>query len=241
MAWSETGRPVLAVVRLAGGGDTPADPAVVREQVRRVMSSGDYSYEPSIVERITRWITDRLDDLFRGAGGTAPGTFGGGIGSVLAWLLILAAVAAIIAVVVVAWRRRIPRRRRDDDESSVEVEHRRPADDWAADAARQEAAGEWKAALRSRYRELVRTLVDRGQLPDVAGRTTGELRVDLADTTPDATGPFDEASTVFEMAWYAELPTGEDENRRFRAAAAQVLDAAPLPGRREGAVVEVTG
>ena len=225
-----------------GGGAAPADPSVVREQVRRVMSGDGYSYEPSIMERIGQWISDRLEELFRGTGGTVPGSFGGGIGSVVAWLMILAAAALVVTVLVVAWRRRLPRRSADEDLESVEVEHRRPAEDWAADAARQEAAGEWKAALRSRYRELVRSLVDRGQLPDVAGRTTGELRVDLDATTPGAAGPFDEASVLFEMAWYAQLPTGQEENRRFREAAARVLAAEPLPGRRDaGPVLEVAG
>ena len=93
------------------------------------------------------------------------------------------------------------------------------------DAERLEAEGEWKLALRARYRELVRTLTDRRQLPDVAGRTTGELRVDLDRTTPAASADFDVACLLFELAWYADVPTGVDENARFREAATGVLAA----------------
>jgi len=88
--------------------------------------------------------------------------------------------------------------------------------------------------MRARYRHLVRTLVDRRQLPDVAGRTTGELREDLADTTPDATDAFDTASLLFELAWYAHVPTGPEQGDEFRAAAEVVL-AAHAQQRADGA------
>jgi hypothetical protein len=113
-------------------------------------------------------------------------------------------------------------------ETDVEIEHRRAATEWARDAAQLEAAGDWKGALRARYRHLVRTLVDRQQLPDVAGRTTGELRRDLADTTPDATEAFDTASLLFELAWYAHVPTGPEQAQRFRTASEAVMGAAPV-------------
>ena len=74
-----------------------------------------------------------------------------------------------------------------------------------------------EGALRARYRQLVRTLVDRRQLPDIAGRTTGELREDLARTTPDAGEAFDTASLLFELAWYAHVPTGAEQSAQFRA------------------------
>ena len=74
---------------------------------------------------------------------------------------------------------------------------------------------------------MVRTLIDRGQLPDVAGRTTGELRQDLAETTPDAGVAFDTASLLFELAWYAHLPTGPEQSAELRRAAESVLAASP--------------
>jgi hypothetical protein len=127
------------------------------------------------------------------------------------------------------------------------VEHRRRAGEWADDAERFEAAGEWKLAVRARFRELVRTLVDRRQVADLAGRTTGELRDDLATTTPGATDAFDTACLLFELPWYAHVDTGAAENARFTAAAAAVL-AAPVertvddrPVTAVGAVVVAPG
>ena len=79
-----------------------------------------------------------------------------------------------------------------------------------------ESEGAWKQAIRARYRLLVRTLIDGGQLPDIAGRTTGELRSDIETTIPGALESFDEASTLFELPWYADVETGPAENERFK-------------------------
>ncbi len=209
-------------------------PAPVTDDVRRVMSDGAYDYSPSLPDRILERIGDFLDGLVGPTFGGAGGAFGGGVGGVLAWLLILAAVVAVVVVVVVVLRSRVRRERPERDDAQVEVEHRRPAGEWASEAAAHEAAGRWAEAVRARYRELVRTLVDRRQLPDVPGLTTRELRVELAGTTPTASVPFDEASTVFELAWYALVPTGPEDLARLRRSAAEAL-AAP----REVALVGV--
>ena len=207
--------------------DPAVDPADVAERVQQFMSDPAYEYGPSWWDRVVEWIEEQLAKLFGGEPAPPPGggEFGGGIGQLVAWLLIALAVVALIAVVVYVLRNRV-RRERDDDgpATETEIEHRRSAAAWRSDAEQLESEGEWKLALRARYRELVRTLTDRRQLPDVAGRTTGELRGDLAGTTPAAAGPFDTACTLFELAWYADVPTGPDERERFAAAARQVLD-----------------
>lgn len=222
VVWSE----VAVVLRLLAAAAGPPEPGPVNDEVRRIMSGGAYDYTPSFLQRVLDWVGGLLDDLFNvGVGG--GGAFGGGIGGVVAWLMIAAALAGIVAVIVVAIRQRVRSPRAESARGVAEVEHRRPASDWRRDAEAHEAAGEWKEAMRARYRELVRTLVDRRQLPDVAGLTTGELRGELAATTPAAESPFDLASALFESAWYGDLPTGVAENQQVRTAAAQVL-AAPV-------------
>jgi hypothetical protein len=222
---------------IAPGGWAPAlvlrqgdDPAAVRDEVRELMSQRRFSYEPSLLERFGNWLSELFDLPSVGA----PGAFGGGAGAWVAWLLIVLALAAIVVVVVLAVRNRT--RRRDEDEgpaTSEELEHRRRASEWGDDAERHEREGRWKEAIRARYRELVRTLVDRRQLGDVPGRTTGELRRDLALTTPAAGEAFDAACVTFELAWYADVVTDEASLRRLRAAAAEVL-AAPVEDRFDG-------
>nr|AGC71185.1 integral membrane protein [uncultured bacterium A1Q1_fos_568] len=226
------------------------DPTQIARDVERVLSREEFRYDPSWFDRVTDWLSRQLDRLFGDAevpAGATP-SFGGGIGSILAWLLIVAAAAGIVAVVVYVVRNRI-RRTPDGDgeELSISVEHQRRASDWDRDAARLEADGDWKGALRARYRQLVRTLVDRRQLPDVAGRTTGELRQDLAVTTPSAADAFDTASLLFELGWYAHLPVERGEYDAFRVAAAAVIDSPVLEridgrsgGRRDGSGLDGT-
>ena len=180
------------------------------------------------------WIADRLEDLFGGPVSTG-GSFGGGASSVVAWILLVVATAVVIGVVVHVLRNRMPRPDDDSEVSETELAHRRSSRDWADDAAGFEAEGEWKLALRARYRQLVRTLVDRGQVPDVAGRTTGELRADLDRTTPGASVVFDRASLRFELAWYAHEAVGRDDVERLRAEADEVLAAPHARVRSDGA------
>ena len=59
------------------------------------------------------------------------------------------------------------------------------------------------------------TLIDRGVLRDVPGRTAGEFRIELAETEPALTEPFAAASGLFEDAWYGDAPTGPDDAARF--------------------------
>jgi len=201
----------------------PGGPA--GDEVQRIMSDPAFDYTPSWLERATERISEWLGDLFSPSFGGAGGTFGGGVGGVVAWVMVIAALVAIVVVVVVAVRNRIRRPRDDADDTAVDVEHRRPASEWARDAERLEAEGRWAEAVRARYRELVRTLVDRRALPDVAGLTTTELRAELSGTVPDAGGDFDLASGTFEAAWYRLAPVGPDELAALRAAATRVLAA----------------
>ncbi len=232
---------VVAAVPTAAGAqgsdpDAPVSSEETRAAVRDVMARPEFDYSPSTLERISEWIGEQLSRLFAPGEATAGGSFGGGIGTLFGWLIMLAAVAALVVVAVWVIANRSRRERGEDEEplSPTEVEHRRRADEWRSDAERLEAQGRWKEALRARYRHLVRVLVDRRQLPDVPGRTTGELRGDLAATTPDAVDEFDTCCLLFELAWYADVSTDAEENARFRTAAGRVL-AAPVGVDGDGA------
>ncbi|MCB1272382.1 MAG: DUF4129 domain-containing protein [Microthrixaceae bacterium] len=221
-----------------GAGELPA-----RDEVAEVMSRPEFQYPRSIPERIGEWFAERLDDLFNrvpDSGGTEVVAPGAGLGSLVGWVLVVLAVVVVVVVVVLVVRRWVPRPDDDDgEESTIDTEHRRPAHEWRNEAERLEAGGEWKLALRARYRELVRTLVDRAQVADVAGRTNSELAGDLRRSTPGAVEAFSTASVLFELAWYAGLPTGAEENRRFRDAASTVLAVEPEARLDRVPVVEV--
>lgn len=171
--------------------------------------------EPSLLERARSWFEDLIGRVLEAA-------FSGGAGSLIGWVVLLGAVAAIIWFAT-----RLGRTVQVDRRVGVRLEgvHRRTPAEWRAEAEDHEASGDWKLALRGRYRALVGDLIADRLLEDIAGRTTGEYRRDLAVRAPDRSPAFDEATELFELAWYADRPTGPDENRRFQALAAATTGA----------------
>lgn len=164
--------------------------------------------EPTVQQRSTQWLERYIGDLLHSV-------FSGGAGTIVG-LVVLVALIVLVVWLSVRVGRTVRVDRRIDGVRIDEV-HRHVPSAWRAEAERLEADGQWKEALRCRYRALVGDLVEDGVLDDVAGRTTGELRADLARTAPHRSVDFGAATELFELAWYADRPTGPDENARFQA------------------------
>lgn len=225
---------VLAVLGSAGpvgagdgsSGDLP-EPVVPAEDVRRqadeILDQRQFQRpEPNLVERAEQWVDEQLAKLFQEA-------TSGSTGSIVGWVILILGVAALVYFL-----RRVGRTVRADPRRapSVTVERTRTADEWDEDAASHEQSGEWKAALRSRFRALTTRLVDLGRVDDVPGRTAGEYRGEVAASVPAASGQFAEATRLFEDAWYGDRPTGAPENARFRTLADEVVAEARSVERR---------
>ncbi len=182
------------------------------EVVDDVLSRPEFAgLRPSLLDRLRDWLLERIADLV----GAGQGT--GSLGAWAVGLLLLAVVG------FVAWR--VTRGVRPDPVSAspvAGVARRRPAE-WRAEAVAREAAGEWRSALRCRWRGLVADLADGGVVEEAPGRTAGEYRRQVARHRPSAAGEFTAATALFEDAWYGLQPTGADESARFRALADRVL------------------
>ncbi|HKY15100.1 MAG TPA: DUF4129 domain-containing protein [Microthrixaceae bacterium] len=205
----------------------PIPRSEVRDVAEEVFDRPEFRRDKSLIDRLVDWLSDLFPEPRTGGGEFAAA------GNLLLYLFLAALIALVAWLVVRIVRGRLPRSpRRERDEATIELTGSRPPVDWAAEAEAAESEGRWKEALACRYRELVAELLERGVVPDVAGRTTGELRADVAAQAPAAAASFSEATELFELAWYADLPTGPEENRRFR----QLADRARLasaPGRVE--------
>ena len=172
---------------------------------------------PSIIERIEEWVSDTLNRVLEAFSGVA----GGGVIAVV----ILVAAAALLVVMLVRFGRGV---QRDPAVPAARVRtgRGRTAEEWRAEAAAHEAQGQWRAALRCRYRALVAELAGRGVLDDLPGKTTGEERAEVADAIPAAGTQFGEATALFDDAWYGDAPTGPAEAARLKDLSAAVLDEA---------------
>lgn len=213
-----------AVARLlAGPGDLPPPDKgapTIRQAAREITSRAEFRRPgKSLTQTILDWLGNLLDRILRVSGGT----------TLVGYLILLAALALIGWLVYRATRsvHRDPGRR-----VSVMVDVGRPATDWHAEAAAHEAAGEWREALRCRYRALIAELAARGTVREVPGRTTGEYRAEITRAVPHAAADFGLATDLFEGVWYGARKAGPEENHRFDDAARAVL----APARAGAAV-----
>jgi len=206
------------------------DPEDVRRIADEVLARSAFDApERPLLRRAVDWVLRQLERLFGGDPDRGldvePGAGGSGGSTLFTVVVLLLAVAAVVLVVRAlrgTWRRG---RRAEPEALDVDVEGRRTAQAWDAIAQRLEAEGRWKEAMRARFGSLVERLVDRGLVADVAGRTTGELRVDVRSSLPEVADAFADAADLFDRAWYGDLPTGPSEAERFTREAELVLSA----------------
>ncbi|HEY8526826.1 MAG TPA: DUF4129 domain-containing protein [Acidimicrobiales bacterium] len=201
----------------------------VRRRADEILSRPEYRWddEPNFLERLAEWIAEQLGELVGASGG------GGALPTWVGWLVLLL-LAGLVGFLL--WRfgsslRRDPATPRP--EGAVVVSEPGEQVDWAAEAERHEAAGRWRDGLRCRYRALIGELAERRAIPDLVGRTAGELARDVAASCPPAASAFAAATELFERACYGGEPTGPAERDRFAALAADVLTTA-TPDRITG-------
>jgi hypothetical protein len=194
------------------------DPAEARDAARHILDGTQFQPPPqSLPDRLIEWGNEQIARLF-------DALAGGGGSPVIAWL-VFGLIAGLVAFVVYRLTRGIqatPGLRVGETAAP-----RKSRVEWVAEAAAHEARGEWKQALRCRYRALIADLVERDLVRDVPGRTAGEYRGDVAESAPDLAASFGGATELFERAWYGDEPTGPPENGQFRSLAETVVRGAP--------------
>jgi hypothetical protein len=206
--------PVLVLAALADLPKPTRPPGQVTRTVGRVLSRPEYRHPgPSFLDRIQ-------NDVFDWLARVLSGVVGAGI---VAWIVV-AVITGLVALVV--WRLASGMTRDPGRGVAVTAGRTRPSTEWRAEAEAHERAGEWRQAVRCRYRALVADLAGRGLLHEIPGRTAGEYRAELGTALPAASPPFSGATELFEGAWYGKRPTAAADAARFRELADRVLEAA---------------
>lgn len=204
-------RAALAGGRLRTPQRRPDD---IHDAVEAVLSREEYRAAPkSLVQRIREGIAELIEQALEAF-------VGGGRGALLAWL-ILGLAATTLAVVAVRFAGGVTRDAYQP--LAAAPSRRRSAAEWRAEAEEAERAGRWRLALRARYRALVADLAEHGLVEDVAGRTSGEYRVEVATNVPKVAAPFSGATEIFERAWYGRLDTDAEDAARLRELADEVM------------------
>lgn len=186
-------------------------PGTVHADTGSILAERQFHHSTSWVDHVDGWWHRVLADLvrwfFSGSGLTIAG-------------LVLAGVLVVVGLVLaarLAWRvQSDPAVRIHEDEVG-----RRPVD-WQAEADAHAAAGEWRPALRCRYRALIAELAEREVVEEIPGRTAREYEQQVRRRAPAAAAAFDQASEMFESVWYGFEPCGPDDLERFATLAGEV-------------------
>lgn len=188
----------------------PLDPS--REQARawarQELSDPAYARaRPGLLQRAIEWVLERLQDLRVHSAALADVPTG---------VVLLVLVVAVVAIVVLLRARRLrgpgPRAGSGgvfDDVLMTAAGHRALAD---AAAGR----GDWPAAVRERFRAVVRTLEERTLLDERPGRTAHEAADEAAGLLPVAAQPLRQGALLFDDICYGGRAGRPEHDRALR-------------------------
>jgi hypothetical protein len=200
----------------------PIDREGARDAARRELSKRIYRRaQPSWFERVLRAILNRIGRLLNEASSVVPGGLPG--------LLLL--VVIVVALIVVLRMKLGPVRRRQDLLTDLSGTAPRSAQDYRDEAAAFAAAGDWREALRARFRAVIRQLEERGVLDQRPGRTAGEIAAEAGAAMPSIAASMRAVADVFNEVWYGDRPASEAAYNRVVA-----VDEAVRGGRQPIAV-----
>jgi hypothetical protein len=145
------------------------------------------------IGKVMQWITDLLDNL--------SGTSGNGqLGLFLLFALL------VLIVVVVLWRSGGLRTTRSNPRAVFDTDRPRTARTYRTQAEQEAAAGDYAAAVRSRFRACVVELTERTVLDERAGRTAYEAVADAGRVVPALRDVLQPAALAFTEVVYGNRP-----------------------------------
>jgi hypothetical protein len=196
--------PLHLLLRLvADPGDITRQGA--RDEARNELRKAIYHVtDPSPIQRAFNWLMDKIGKVFDGALKVAPG----GVPSLLG-------VVVVVVAIVIALRLGLgPTRLRDAITDRRRGATARTAAEYRAEAERLAARGEYKDAVRARFRAVIRELEERGVLDPRPGRTAGEIAREGGAAVPAITADLRSAAATFDEAWYGRRRAGAAEYAR---------------------------
>lgn len=210
----------LALVHLGAiGTDIPVD--IGRDDARRAaleeLAKPIYqAAKPSLTERAMQWLFEQVAKLIDLAGSAPGGTFG----------LVLLAILALVVILVIKFGVGSFGRAATTD-TVVFADVTRTAADHRAAADAAAAAGDWAAAVRERFRAVIRQLEEDGRLDRRPGRTADEAAAEAGQALPALRADLRACARIFDEVVYGEHPASAAQDQRLRG-----LDDAVRASRR---------
>jgi Domain of unknown function (DUF4129) len=178
--------------------------AAARELLKPIYHRDD----PTLYERVQRWIGDLLARLLVRAVQVAPG----GPWGVFVFVIV---VAAIVALAV--WRRGAVARTGSRPELALFGDDDRSADEMRAEADRAAAAADWVRAVQERFRAVVRGLEERTIIDRRPGWTADEAAAAAGRSLPELAGELMAGARLFDEVTYGRRPADAGLHDRVQA------------------------
>lgn len=131
---------------------------------------------------------------------------GRGDGGGVDWGFLLAVGVVLVAIALVVWRVGLPRWRPRRRDAAVVVDSTRPAADYRALAEQHAARGDWAAAVRDRFRAVVRELETQAILDVRPARTAWEAAYRASQVLPTCREALHAGAESFNAVVYGDHP-----------------------------------
>lgn len=168
------------------------------EELAKAKYGGTPEWMSRAAERASRIIERVLDTYLRwragqgGGGGVSPG-------------FVVAVVILLLLIALVIWRVGAPKwRRRTSGGASLELDSTKPAADYRSLAAQHAEAGDFRSAVRDRFRAVVRELEVRTILDVRPARTAWEAAYRASRVIPAGADALHRGAEMFNGVVYGE-------------------------------------
>ena len=213
--------------------------SAVRAMAARILAEHQFKHDEDLWQRFVDWLDAHLNLQ-------VPALFGATWATFVVLAILIAAVAAIVYLAVRDGSLRQARRAPRTGVVVTDEDRPRSAEQWRQEADRLAAQGNYREALRCRYRALVAELADRRLIDQVPGRTSGDYERAVRALVPEAAEQFSSVTRLFEWCWYGQEASDARAQVVFDEAAGAVIAAvgsgrwralAKEPGRGSGELV----
>lgn len=180
-----------------------------REEAERELRRSVYDVGgESFAQRVINWIVDKVTEAIDAAVRVTPG----GLPSLILLVIVLVALVVFLRLGLgpAGLRDALTDRRRGARSMS--------AAEYRAEAERYAATGDYREAVRARFRAVIRELEQRAVLDPRPGRTAGEIATEGGAAVPAIGTDLTVAARIFDEAWYGRKTADAAAYQRIGAA-----------------------
>lgn len=199
-----------------------------RQRAAEELQKSKYGGIPDWLERFLRWLFELAERL-----GSPDLPTDGNPGQNVA--VLITGVVLLLGLALIIWRVGLPRWRQRGKDGTIDIDSTVAPQDYRSLAERAAAEQDWTAAVRDRFRAVVRELEDRTILDVRPSRTALEVAHTASRWLPSASERLDDGADLFNDVVYGERPATAEAYAAMVAVDEAVVAAADTVDLDDGA------